>query len=199
MEETGSIQELVAEEQQKASQGFVAKKEEQFLRRDRQRGVSFVNRCNGWDVFLVWTGPLACLSPFSVVPWIRSDKCPNLRSSIPMFLMSRIKVPNKSLSDLLNENNKHFSVLHYYCSLTFSRGLVKNSLLLEHLSYSSFSLVKAQSLRLCTNIMQLLSYVLYFSAGLIQKSCTCLVLLPLLFIKKSGKFLQCWLYKQFFH
>ena len=24
--------------------------------------------CNGWDVF-VWTGRLACLSPFSVIPW----------------------------------------------------------------------------------------------------------------------------------
>ena len=41
VEETGSIQELAAEEQQKASQGFEAKKEEQFLRRERQRGVSF--------------------------------------------------------------------------------------------------------------------------------------------------------------
>ena len=41
VEETGSIQELVAEEQQKASQGFVGKKKEQFLKRDRQRGVSF--------------------------------------------------------------------------------------------------------------------------------------------------------------
>jgi hypothetical protein len=42
LEETGSMQELVAEEQQKASQGFVAKKEEQFLRRERQRGVCFL-------------------------------------------------------------------------------------------------------------------------------------------------------------
>ena len=41
------------------------------------------------------TGPLACLSPFSVIPWIRSDKCPNLRSASPMFRLSRIKVPNK--------------------------------------------------------------------------------------------------------
>ena len=36
-------------------------------------------KCNGWGV-LARTGPLACLSPFSVIPWIRSDKVPNLRS-----------------------------------------------------------------------------------------------------------------------
>ena len=42
------------------------------------------------DWRFVGTGPLACLNPFSVMPWIRSDKCSNLRSDIPMFLMSRI-------------------------------------------------------------------------------------------------------------
>ncbi len=40
VEETGSMHDLVLEEQQTASQGFEAKKEEQFLRRERQRGVS---------------------------------------------------------------------------------------------------------------------------------------------------------------
>ena len=28
-----------------------------------------------------------CLSPFSVILWIRSDKCPKLRSAIPMLLV----------------------------------------------------------------------------------------------------------------
>ena len=45
-----------------------------------------------------WMRPLACLSPFSIIPWIRSDKGPKLRSDILMLLMSRIKVPNKSFS-----------------------------------------------------------------------------------------------------
>jgi hypothetical protein len=40
VEEAGSMHDLVLEEQQTASQGFEAKKEEQFLRRERQRGVS---------------------------------------------------------------------------------------------------------------------------------------------------------------
>ena len=35
------------------------------------------------------TGPLACLSPFSVMLWIKSDKGSYLRPSSPMFLMSR--------------------------------------------------------------------------------------------------------------
>ena len=29
-----------------------------------------------------WTGPLACLSPFSVIPWKRSSNCLKLRSDI---------------------------------------------------------------------------------------------------------------------
>ena len=44
------------------------------------------NVCNGWDI---WTGPPACLSPFSIIPWIRSDKSPNLRSDVLLLLMSR--------------------------------------------------------------------------------------------------------------
>jgi hypothetical protein len=40
VEETGSIHDLVLEEQQKASQGIEAKKDEQFLLLERQRGVS---------------------------------------------------------------------------------------------------------------------------------------------------------------
>ena len=38
---------------------------------------------------VVWTGPLACLSPFSVDSRIRSDKSPNLRSDFLLPLMSR--------------------------------------------------------------------------------------------------------------
>ena len=38
---------------------------------------------------LVSTGPPACLSPFSVIPWIRSDKSPNLKSEILLFILSR--------------------------------------------------------------------------------------------------------------
>ena len=33
---------------------------------------------------------------------IRSENCPKLRSATPMFLSSGIKVPNKSLSHVLN-------------------------------------------------------------------------------------------------
>ena len=63
------------------------------------------------------TGPLACLSSFSVMPWIRSDKCSYLMSNIPMSFMSRIKVPNKSLSHELN------NVLYYHSDKSFETNV----------------------------------------------------------------------------
>ena len=40
VEETGSLADLQAEEHQQASQKILAKKDDQFLRREKQRGVS---------------------------------------------------------------------------------------------------------------------------------------------------------------
>ena len=77
-------------------------------------------------------GPVACLSPFSVIPWKRSDKGPKLRSYILMLLMSRIKVPNKSLSRELNNvvNGMVVTILtslnetnvHCYLSMEYLRN-----------------------------------------------------------------------------
>ena len=48
-------------------------------------------------------GPLACLIPFPVLYWIRSDMCSDQRFFNLQFLfMFKIKVPNKSLSKELN-------------------------------------------------------------------------------------------------
>ena len=74
------------------------------------------------------TGPLACLSPFSVMPWIRSDKCSYLMSNIPMSLMSRIKVSNKSLSHELNNSKSKKNVSHLNTELPY---LIKVSLKLS--------------------------------------------------------------------
>ena len=41
------------------------------------------------------TGPLVCLSPFSIMLRIRSGKCSYLRSGIPMFLCPELKSPIK--------------------------------------------------------------------------------------------------------
>ena len=80
------------------------------------------NICNRWELF-AWTGPLACLSPFSVKLWIRSDKCLDLRSVIPMSLVPRIKVPNKSLSHELNN-----VFIWDQCSLLLRHGILKKLL-----------------------------------------------------------------------
>ena len=63
---------------------------------------------------LIWTGPLAYLSPFFVKLWIRSNLYVPIWGLLFQCFISRIEVPNKSLSHRLRVCTLYLSSLIYW-------------------------------------------------------------------------------------
>ena len=112
------------------------------------RGSWTINVIDGW---FEWTGPLACLSPFSVMLWIRSNYSLLLKHGILKKLVTLIegldvKVLFVKLLHLFTKNYPsdvkdvldvkyfwRFSVLHTDTLLTIYQGV--------HITYFTFTVI----------------------------------------------------------